>query len=117
MENPYTTLGVSPDASQEDIHCAYRTLVKQCHPDVNPGDAKAEGRFKTMSAANALLSDPETRDQFDRSDSWAGQHWKTWANSTKTTDPARIRREKSVKTAMIMAAVVVGAIGILRCVI
>ena len=66
MEDPYKTLGVSRDASQEDIRRAYRKLAKQHHPDLNPGNAKAEERFKTVSAANELLSDPEKRGRFDR---------------------------------------------------
>ena len=66
MEDPYKTLGVSRDASQDDIRRAYRALAKQHHPDLNPGNAKAEELFKTVAAANELLSDPEKRGQFDR---------------------------------------------------
>ena len=66
MEDPYKTLGVTRDASQEEIRSAYRNLAKQHHPDLNPGNTKAEERFKTVSAANELLSEPEKRGQFDR---------------------------------------------------
>lgn len=66
LDDPYKTLGVSPDASQEDIRRAYRALAKQHHPDLNPGNAKAEERFKIVAAANELLSDPEKRAKFDR---------------------------------------------------
>jgi DnaJ-class molecular chaperone len=66
VDDPYKTLGVPPDASHEDIRSAYRNLAKKHHPDLNPGNAKAEERFKTISAANELLSDPEKRGQFDR---------------------------------------------------
>jgi DnaJ-class molecular chaperone len=66
LEDPYTVLGVPRDASQDDIRAAYRKLAKQHHPDLNPGNAKAEEKFKEISAANALLSDPETRGKFDR---------------------------------------------------
>ena len=66
MEDPYKTLGVARDASAEDIRIAYRKLAKQHHPDLNPGNAEAVERFKTISAANDLLSDPEKRGQFDR---------------------------------------------------
>ncbi len=66
MEDPYKTLGVPHDASPDDIRRAYRNLAKRHHPDLNPGNAKAEERFKTVSAANALLSDPVKRGQFDR---------------------------------------------------
>jgi DnaJ-class molecular chaperone len=66
LEDPYKILGVSRDASQEDIRRAYRKLAKQHHPDLNPGNAKAEERFKAVSAANELLSDAEKRAKFDR---------------------------------------------------
>lgn len=66
MDDPYKTLGVSRDASQDDIRRAYRNLAKQHHPDLNPGNTAAEERFKAVSAANILLSDPVKRGQFDR---------------------------------------------------
>jgi len=66
LEDPYTTLGVPRDASADDIRRAYRKLAKQHHPDLNPGNAAAEERFKGVSAANELLSDPDKRARFDR---------------------------------------------------
>jgi len=66
VNDPYKTLGVKKDASQDDIRRAYRKLAKQHHPDLNPGNAKAEEVFKGVTAANDLLSDPEKRGQFDR---------------------------------------------------
>jgi DnaJ-class molecular chaperone len=66
MEDPYKSLGVSRDASQADIRRAYRKLAKKHHPDLNPGNAKAEALFKTIAAANSLLSDPDKRGKFDR---------------------------------------------------
>jgi len=66
LDDPYKTLGVSRDASHEDIRRAYRNLAKQHHPDLNPGNVQAEERFKAVSAANEVLSDPEKRGQFDR---------------------------------------------------
>jgi DnaJ-class molecular chaperone len=65
MDDPYATLGVPRDASQDDIRQAYRKLAKQHHPDLNPGDVKAEDRFKTISAANELLSDTAKRARYD----------------------------------------------------
>jgi curved DNA-binding protein len=61
----YEALGVSRDASQDDIRSAYRRLARQYHPDVNkePG---AEDRFKEISEAHEVLRDPEKRDQYDR---------------------------------------------------
>ena len=66
METPYQILGVQSGASQEEIRGAYRKLAKTHHPDLNPGNAQAEARFKQVSAANDLLSDPDKRARFDR---------------------------------------------------
>jgi DnaJ-class molecular chaperone len=66
LEDAYKTLGVARDASQEDIRSAYRKLAKQHHPDLNPGNAKAEERFKAIAAANGLLSDVAKRGRYDR---------------------------------------------------
>ncbi len=65
MDDPYKTLGVTRDASQDDIRQAYRKLAKKHHPDLNPGNAKAEERFKTIAAANELLSDTAKRARYD----------------------------------------------------
>ncbi|MGH3778272.1 MAG: molecular chaperone DnaJ [Pseudonocardiaceae bacterium] len=61
----YAELGVSSTASAEDIKRAYRKLARQLHPDANPGDAKAEARFKSVSEAYGVLSDPDKRKQYD----------------------------------------------------
>ena len=64
--DPYRTLGVKKDTSQDEIQKAYRRLAKKLHPDLNPGNKKAEEEFKTISAAYDLLGDPEKRARFDR---------------------------------------------------
>ena len=65
-ETPYEVLGVKPNASADEIRKAYRKLAKQFHPDLNPGKPAAEARFKAVSAAHELLSDPEKRARYDR---------------------------------------------------
>ena len=62
----YDVLGVASDASESDIKKAFRALAMQFHPDRNPGDAKAEERFKEVNAAYAVLSDPDKRAHYDR---------------------------------------------------
>ncbi|MEA2911860.1 MAG: hypothetical protein QOJ15_3941, partial [Bradyrhizobium sp.] len=64
--DPYKTLGVTKDASQADIQKAYRRLAKKLHPDLNPGNKKAENEFKSVTAAYDLLGDTEKRARFDR---------------------------------------------------
>ncbi len=61
----YEILGVSRNASQEEIKRAYRRLARQYHPDLRPGDKKAEERFKEISEAYEVLSDPEKRAIYD----------------------------------------------------
>jgi molecular chaperone DnaJ len=62
----YKTLGVGKNASDEEIKKSYRKLARQYHPDRNPGDKKAEERFKEISQAHDVLSDPEKRKAYDR---------------------------------------------------
>src|ERR1700731_999486 len=64
--DPYQTLGVSKDASQEAIQKAYRRLAKKFHPDLNPGNKQAEDKFKEISAVYDLLGDPQKRARFER---------------------------------------------------
>ena len=61
----YDALGVSRGASQDEIKKAYRKLVRQYHPDKNPGDEEAEERFKEVQGAYDVLSDPEKRKEYD----------------------------------------------------
>jgi molecular chaperone DnaJ len=61
----YAELGVSSTASAEEIKRAYRKLARELHPDANPGDARAEARFKSVSEAYGVLSDPDKRKQYD----------------------------------------------------
>lgn len=62
----YAVLGVSKDVSDSELKKTYRKLARQYHPDSNPGDAKAEEKFKEISEANSVLSDPEMRKEYDQ---------------------------------------------------
>ena len=65
-EDPYKVLGVTRDVSEADLRTAYRKLAKKLHPDLNPGNKKAEEGFKAVATAYDLLNDSAKRAQFDR---------------------------------------------------
>ncbi len=69
--NYYEILGIKRDASQKEVKSAYRRLARKHHPDVNPGDKGAEGRFKEINRAFEVLSDAEKRAKYDR----YGENW------------------------------------------
>lgn len=62
----YEVLGVGRDADEATLKKAYRQIAKKYHPDMNPGDAEAEKKFKEASEAYAVLSDPDKRRQYDQ---------------------------------------------------
>ncbi len=64
-DDPYAALGVAKTATQDAIRKAYKKIAKESHPDLNPGDPKAEARFKAAAAAYDLLKDEEKRRRFD----------------------------------------------------
>jgi curved DNA-binding protein len=70
----YKILGVSRNASQDEIKKAFRKLARQYHPDVNPEDPTAEERFKEINEAHEVLSDPEKRAKYDR----LGASYRQW---------------------------------------
>jgi molecular chaperone DnaJ len=65
MKNPYEALGVSKEASDDEIKKVFRQLAFKYHPDKNPGDKDAEEKFKEISSAYDILNDPEKRKRFD----------------------------------------------------
>src|SRR5215216_7274805 len=64
-KDPYEVLGLSRDASQDDIQQAHRKLVRKYHPDTNPEDPRAEERFKEAQQAYEVLSDEKKRREYD----------------------------------------------------
>ena len=73
-KDPYQELGITRQASADEVQKAFRKLAKQYHPDRNPGNAQAEARFKQISGAFELLKDPVKRAKFDRGEIDAEGH-------------------------------------------
>lgn len=73
MDDLYATLGVAKTASADEIKKAYRKLARVHHPDANPDDPKAEERFKEISHAHDVLSDPEKRREYDARAAFGGR--------------------------------------------
>ena len=62
----YEILGINKDASEAEIKSAFRKAAKQYHPDLHPGDAEAEKKFKEINEAYEVLSDPQKKAQYDQ---------------------------------------------------
>src|SRR5580765_4513024 len=71
----YSTLGVAKTATEKEIKQAYRKLARKHHPDVNPGDKKAESRFKDLTEAYEVLGDPAKRKKYNE----LGANWRAGA--------------------------------------
>ena len=82
-KNYYQTLGIPPNATSDEIRQAYRRAAVRYHPDKNPNDHTAEDKFKEISEAYGVLSNPDTRREYDRLEGFSNIS----ANSRRNTDP------------------------------
>lgn len=90
MENPYTILGISSSATDEEVTRAYRKLAKKYHPDLNPGDKTAEHRMREVNAAYEQIKTQKTGGaSYERTDGSYGpqQHTQTGGYSYRGEDP------------------------------
>lgn len=94
MKDPYEVLGVAKTATADELRSAYRKLAKKLHPDLNPGDTKAEDKFKEVTGAYDLLSDAEKRRRFDAGEIDASgaerpqqRYYKDYANAGGAAGP------------------------------
>ena len=74
IDDPYKVLGLSPDASDEDIKRAYRRLAKKYHPDLNPGDREAARKMQEVNAAYEQIKNPEKFQQQSSSGGYGGYY-------------------------------------------
>jgi DnaJ-class molecular chaperone len=79
----YATLGVAKTATEKEIKQAFRKLARKHHPDVNPGDKAAEARFKEITEANEVLSDPAKRQKYDE----LGANWRMYEQAGQPSRP------------------------------
>ena len=79
IDDPYKVLGVSPDASDEEIKRAYRALAKKYHPDLNPGDKEAARKMQEVNSAYEQIKDPEKFRQQQSSGGYGGGYYDPFA--------------------------------------
>ena len=84
----YKILGVSKNADEKEIKKAYRKMARKYHPDVNPGDATAEQKFKQVNEANEVLGNPEKRKKYD-------QYGKDWQHAEEFEKARKQQRTRS----------------------
>ena len=94
IDDPYRVLGLTPDATDEEVKRAYRTLAKKYHPDMNPGDPHAAEMMNKINAAYDQIKNPQpqqTTTRPDYADPFAG--W--YRQSEQTGDPSSLRGDGS----------------------
>ena len=75
MSDPYSVLGVSPNATDEEVKAAYRRLAKKYHPDLNPGDERAAKKMNEINAAYDQIKNPQARQESYGASAAGGGGW------------------------------------------
>jgi len=95
----YKILGVPRNAQDEEIKKVYRKLARKYHPDLNPGNKESESKFKELSTAYDVLSDPEKRRNYDQFGDPAGAGHRTTTSSAIRPGPATCSRKAGASRA------------------
>jgi len=109
LDDCYALLGVSRDASSTDIKCAYRKLVRECHPDLNPTLPDAEERLKRLNKAYELLRDSAARARYNRALELLSTPWRTRVGPPQPP-PSVIARRRSAILPMVITAGMLSAV-------
>ena len=88
----YATLGVTKTSTEKEIKQAFRKLARKHHPDVNPGDKRAESRFKEINEAYEVLGDPAKRKKYDE----LGANWRAYEQAEAQGGPNPFGRQWNV---------------------
>ena len=99
IDDPYSVLGLTPDASDEEVKRAYRALAKKYHPDMNPGDAHAAEMMNKINAAYDQIKNPQprttTQQRQYQDDPFAGWYRQGYQQSWAQTDPMEAASQMS----------------------
>ena len=96
IDDPYSVLGLTPDASDEEVKRAYRALAKKYHPDMNPGDQHAAEMMNRINAAYAQIKNPQprinTQQRSYQADPFAGWYRQSYQGAWSEADPMESAR-------------------------
>jgi curved DNA-binding protein CbpA len=101
FEDHYRTLGITRDATVDEVKAAFRELAKKLHPDVNPGNSAAEEEFKRVNEAYTVLGDAAARSSYNADNAFAGFDW---SKARSSDHSGRSRRQSVARTAWVRTA-------------